>query len=80
MSKLGVQQGDPLVPLLFYVVLHSLVTSIEERVPDLDVHVWYLDDGTIIGDIDLVVRALGVIEEVGPRLGAHLNHRKSEIW
>jgi ubiquitin carboxyl-terminal hydrolase 44/49 len=80
MSELGVQQGDPLGPLLFSVVLHSLVKSIEERVPGLDVHVWYLDDGTIIGDIDLVARALDVIEEVGPKLGAHLNHGKSEIW
>ena len=60
-------------------VLHSLVKLIEERVPGLDVHVWYLDDGTIISDIDLVVRALGVIDEFGPSLGAHLNHEKSEI-
>jgi len=77
--ELGVHQGDPLGPLLFSVVLHSLVRLIEERVLGLDVHVWYLDDGTIIGDIDLVVRALSVIE-CGPRLGAHLNHEKSEIW
>ena len=79
-SELGVQQGDPLGPLLFSVVLHSLVRLVEERVPGLDVHVWYLDDGTIIGDIDVVVRALAVIEECGPRPGAHLNHEKSEIW
>ena len=53
---------------------------IEKRVPGLDVHVWYLDDGTIIGDIPLVARALSIIEEFGPRLGAHLNLEKSEIW
>ena len=38
-SELGVQQGDSLGPLLFSVVLHSLVRLIEERVPGLDVYV-----------------------------------------
>ena len=64
MSELGVQQGETLAPLLFFVVLHSLVLLIE-------------DDGTLVGDIGLIVRALGIIEEFGPRLGAHLNHEKS---
>ena len=79
-SELGVQQGYPLGPMLLSSVLQSLVLMIEKRVPSLDVHVWYLDDGTIIGDIPLVARALSIIEEFGPRLGAHLNLEKYEIW
>ena len=75
-SELGVQQGDPLGPFLFSMVLHSLFKLIEEPVLGLDVHVWYLDDGTIIGDIDLVVRVLSVIEEFGPRLGGSPQPRK----
>ena len=66
--------------MLFSIVLQSLVLMIEKHVPSLDVHVWYLDDGTIIGDIPLVARALSIIEGFGPRLGAHLNLEKSEIW
>lgn len=68
MSELGVQQGDPLGPLLFSFVLHSLVRMIEERVPGLNVHAWFLDDGTIIGDINLMARALGVIEQFARNL------------
>ncbi|XP_026410732.1 uncharacterized protein LOC113305956 [Papaver somniferum] len=48
-SALGVQQGDPLGPLLFALTLHPLVKSIASRCT-LDLHAWYLDDSTIIGD------------------------------
>jgi hypothetical protein len=46
LSKSGVQQGDPLGPLLFAIAIHSLI---------LDQHCRYLDDGTAIGLIDTLV-------------------------
>ena len=48
-SHQGVQQGDPLGPLLFTLVLHPLVCKIVETF-SLSLHAWYLDDGTIIVD------------------------------
>ncbi|KAJ0538826.1 putative reverse transcriptase domain-containing protein [Helianthus annuus] len=48
-STTGVQQGDPLGPLLFALVLHPLIHQIRDRCKLL-FHAWYLDDGTIIGD------------------------------
>ncbi|CAO2814623.1 unnamed protein product [Amaranthus hypochondriacus] len=45
----GVQQGDPLGPLLFALVLHPLVCRIRDSF-DLCLQAWYLDDDTIIGD------------------------------
>ena len=41
----SVQQGDPLGPLGFSLALQPLVESVKAKVPDLNINVWYLDDG-----------------------------------
>ncbi|GJY07118.1 hypothetical protein Tco_0374172 [Tanacetum coccineum] len=48
-SASGVQQGDPLGPLIFALVLHPLVHKIRDSCKLL-LHAWYLNDGTVIGD------------------------------
>ncbi|PNX63744.1 protein RIC1, partial [Trifolium pratense] len=53
MAAAGVQQGDPLGLLLFAFVLHPLIQKIKDNC-NLFLHVWYLDDGTIIGDSEEV--------------------------
>nr|GEZ77711.1 hypothetical protein [Tanacetum cinerariifolium] len=53
-SYQGVQQSDPLGPLLFSLVLHPLVSKIRDFF-NISLQAWYLDDGTIVGDT-LVVR------------------------
>ena len=79
-SMTGVQQGDPLGPLLFSLVLHPLALRIKEQFGKLDLCVWYLDDGTIIGDVEDVHKVFQLIEKEGPALGLHLNVKKNEIW
>ncbi|GJT06297.1 hypothetical protein Tco_0840759 [Tanacetum coccineum] len=54
---MGVQQGDPLGPLLFSIVLHPLVCKIRDSF-NLSFQAWYLDDGTIIGDTFIVGEVL----------------------
>lgn len=78
-SSLGVQQGDPLGTLLFALTLHPLVKSIASRCK-LDLHAWYLDDGTIIDDTLEVARALSIIESEGPSMGIHLNIKKTGVF
>nr|GEW87277.1 putative reverse transcriptase domain-containing protein [Tanacetum cinerariifolium] len=43
-SGTGVQQGDPLRPLLFALILHPLLYKIKDSFKLL-LHAWYLDDG-----------------------------------
>ena len=59
-SQSGVQQGDPLGPMLFALVLRKLVSSIEadDGCFDLSLNMWYLDDGVLAGERSAVVRAL----------------------
>ncbi|MCI42906.1 hypothetical protein A2U01_0064143, partial [Trifolium medium] len=79
MATTGVQQGDPLGPLLFALVLHHLIHNIIDNCK-LFLHAWYLDDETIIGDSAEVAKSLDIIRETGPGLGLHLNIRKMEIF
>jgi hypothetical protein len=48
--------------------------------PDLDLSVWYLDDGTIIGHKDDVFKVFELLRTEGPKIGLHLNVKKNEIW
>ena len=74
------QQGDPLGPLLFSLVLQTLTQKIKEACPNLALNVWFLDDGTLIGRTDDVLRAVQIISEDGPRLGMQINPPKCELW
>ena len=64
---------------MFSLVLHPL-QRIAKEFPDLDLNVWYLDDGVIIGHKNDVHKVFELIQEEGPRLGLHLNVKKNEIW
>ena len=56
-SCAGVQQGDPLGPLYFCCGIMSLVNEIQALNPVYNK--WYMDDGGIIGDVDLLKKGLG---------------------
>ena len=75
----GVQQGDPLGPLLFALALHPLIHTIN-RSCELALHAWYLDDGTIVGDTLTVAKTLDIIRTEGPARGLFLNIDKTELF
>ena len=81
-SEQGVQQGDPLGPLLFSLVLNILVSAISSRddCAGLKFHAWYLDDGALAGPRSTVSNILALLQELGPPLGLHVNIPKCEVF
>ena len=72
----SVQQGDPLGPLYFSLILQPIFEMIQAEVPTLLLNKWYLEDGTLCGSALDLERALSIIEEEGPARGLRLigNH------
>ena len=73
-SAEGVQQGDPLGPLLFSLTIHELVCSLKSTF-----RLFYLDDGTLGGQREDIVQDLHTLEGASDHLGLVLNHSKSEV-
>ena len=73
-SSEGVQQGDPLGPLLFCLSLYQLHSQVKS-----EFCVFYLDDVTLGGDLEDVLHDLEVVKQEAAELGLHLNQRKSEV-
>jgi len=72
-SACGVQQGDPLGPLLFALAIRDISHG-----GAADLAVWYLDDATIGGTADQVVAEISRIRESAARIGLLLNEKKCE--
>lgn len=83
LSAQGVQQGDPLGPLLFALVLHhfceSTTLDIDEEKPNLEI--FYLDDGTFLGPHKWLVQQLERFgSDEAKRHGFHLRSDKTHVW
>ena len=74
LSSEGVQQGDPLGPLLFCLAIHDMVQQLCS-----ELNVFYLDDGTLGGTLDDVLQDLSTVQRAARELGLQLNCKKSEM-
>ena len=73
-SSVWIQQGDPLGPLLFCLVIHPLILQLKS-----EFRLFYLDDGTIGGSEPEVLEDLRFVEREAASLGLHLNQSKTEL-
>ena len=73
-SAEGVQQGDPLGPLLFCLTIQPLLLKLQSAFS-----VFYLDDGTIGGSAEDIIRDLRIVEYEAGLAGLELNHAKTEL-
>ena len=78
-ASAGVQQGDPLGPLLLSLMVLELMDRVGE-VEGIHFFVWYLDDGIFIGEQSAISSLLCKLQSVGPDLGIHLNLPKCEVF
>ena len=78
-SETGVQQGDPFGPLLFSLVFQRLISSIDHADGDC-LQVLFQAWWVLTGSHSAVLRALSLIEELGPSLGSHINLAKCELF
>ena len=55
-------------------VLHKLISSVDanDECIDLLYQAWYLDDDALAGNHSAVLRAMDIIEKMGPALGLHI--------
>ena len=73
-SEEGVQQGDPLGPLLFCATSLRLAKLMKS-----ELNVWYMDDGTLGGDADVLLVDFNTVRRVGQEFGLELNEQKCEL-
>ena len=81
-SAAGVQQGDPLGPLLFAAALHPVVAGLSDLTVDgasLDMNAFFLDDGFLAGDLPVVAAALQRLLAEAAERGLELNLAKCTL-
>ena len=72
-SAEGIQQGDPLGPLLFCLTIQPLLSEIQSEFVS-----GYLDDIAIGGEISITISDINRLEVNAKALGLALNHSKCE--
>ena len=74
-SSEGVQQGDPLGPFLFSLAVMDVIKKMKS-----DLNVWYLDDGTLAGNVNTVLEDYQQILSAIKSHGLEVNPSKCEVY
>ena len=77
-SEVGVQQGDPIGPLLFALALQPVIVQLG-NIPGLDLAFSYLDDLVLAGKQEAVAQGINQLQDSTGPLGLRLNRSKCEL-
>jgi hypothetical protein len=81
-SASGVQQGDPLGPLIFAAAIQPLICELKQLSVNsrkLDLTTFYLDDGFLAGNLEVVAAAFALVQSRSAEIGLSLNLDKCEL-
>jgi hypothetical protein len=73
-SSCGVQQGDPLDPFLFSLVLNPIIKNLQSQL-----NVWYLDDGILGGSEEDLLTDFNSLLTKCSEIGLTINEDKCEL-
>ncbi|XP_072937198.1 uncharacterized protein [Epargyreus clarus] len=74
-SSVGCQQGDPLGPAIFSLAIHPIISRLNSKL-----NVWYLDDGTLGGEVSSVLGDLEYLIHKFKGIGLDINFSKCELY
>lgn len=75
LSQNGAQQGDPYGPLIFSSAIQFIINALVSEFV-----IFYLDDGTIGGAVEDVLRDFKTIKEECAKIGLQINPTKCELF
>ncbi|XP_072938410.1 uncharacterized protein [Epargyreus clarus] len=75
LSSVGCQQGDPLGPAIFSLAIHPIISQLNSKL-----NIWYLDDGTLGGEVSSVLNDLEYLITNLKEIGLDLNFSKCELF
>ena len=79
-SQIEVHEGDSMGPLGFALGLELVLEECHPQATPLLWNVWYLDDGTIVGDAGAVFAYLDALEGAPTKIGLWMNPQKCHLW
>ena len=75
MSATGVQQGDPMGPLLFCLAIKDLTDNMTSPL-----NIWYMDDDTVGEPVETVLADLKTVIHMATQIGLELHPDKCELF